>query len=79
VVLAGLPQYGNALEPVMAYKVLMNAKCDACMKAAKFKVFNRFNAPMGQFCKVHAEQELKRIQMSEFSTINKDHYGKFPK
>ena len=39
--------------------------CAVCNRAATGTVFNRLNAPVGEFCKRHGEQRAREISQRE--------------
>jgi hypothetical protein len=51
----------------MAYKSKLWLKCSVhhCTKNASYKVCNKYNAEIGRYCSVHAEQKVKEVSRYE--------------
>jgi len=49
----------------MAYMEELTKMCLKCGKIAKVKLFNRYNSPMGEFCRSCGRIELKRLNEAE--------------
>ena len=49
----------------MAYMTKLNAECQICKRQARYTVSNRYNAPMGQFCRACADKLVKDLDKEE--------------
>ena len=51
----------------MAYGRPLDVECyqDGCTKRATFEVLNQWNAPVGKYCRPHADALVRRLSAAE--------------
>lgn len=49
----------------MAHLRPLTKQCSACGAVAKFALYNRRNALMGEYCRRHAGEKLRRLEREE--------------
>ncbi len=56
----------------MAYKLPLTPECgfDGCRHAASYVVFTNKRATVGEYCKTHADQQVRKLEKAEELTAN---------